>query len=312
MSSDVNYASKRVLVTGATGFIGSRLRSHLVSTGAEVHATSRRPHDSDSDTATWWTVDLSDADACTHVVNEVRPDITFHLASHVSGSRDLDAVRPTFEGNLKSAVGLLTALAAVGTDKVVLAGSLEEPEPGDAPVSPYAAAKSGATLYARMFAELYSLPVAVARIFMVYGPDQPDETKLVPYLYDCFSRAEPPRMSSGVREVDWIYVDDVVGGLMALATGDGARSGESVDIGSGDLVSIRGFVESFARACSYDGVLGFGELPDRPTERIRVADVEATGNAIGWQPGTSLEDGLIQTAAWFEERSRTTDGTVTG
>lgn len=303
MADDIDFGGRRVLVTGATGFIGSRLCDRLAGLGAETHATSRRPPETTEPVVTWWRADLENPDDCVRVVDEVRPEITFHLASFVSGSRDLSTVLPAFLGNLSTTVGMLAALANTGTTRVVLAGSLEEPDAGGAPVSPYAAAKAGATQYARMFAELYRLPIAVARIFMVYGPGQRDAVKLVPYLHRCFRGGNPPRLSSGVREVDWVFVDDVVDGLIALASSPGIARGESVDLGSGTLVSVREFVEAFARTCKYGGVLGFGLLPDRARERIRVADVASTEELISWRPRTRLEDGLRQTVEWLDGRS---------
>jgi nucleoside-diphosphate-sugar epimerase len=152
-----------------------------------------------------------------------------------------------------------------------------------------------------MFAELHALPVAAARIFMVYGPAQSDALKLTPYLYNCSRRGEPPRLSSGAREVDWIFVDDVVDGSIALADSSAISRRETVDLGSGVLVSARSFVESFARVCEYDGAVGFGELRDRPIERIRVANVVDSESTIAWRPRTRLEDGFRQAAAWLEQ-----------
>ena len=97
----------------------------------------------------------------------------------------------------------------------MLAGSLEEPDTADAvPTSPYAASKLGARARASV-QRLMGLQVTVLRVFIVYGPGQRDVGKLVPHTILSLLRGDPPRISSGVREIDWIYLDDVVEAFLA-------------------------------------------------------------------------------------------------
>jgi len=112
------------------------------------------------------------------LVTSTRPDLVFHLASHVAGARDLALVAPMLRANLVAAVNLMTALAGTAPVPTVLAGSIEEPRVGEEPTpsSPYAAAKAAASRYALLFHSLYGLPVTTLRIAMVYGPGQPDAT----------------------------------------------------------------------------------------------------------------------------------------
>ena len=154
---------------------------------------------------------------------EIRPRVVLHLASHVAGSRDLSLVRPTLRDNLLSSVHLLEQAALHGCDRFVLVGSLEEATDDSAPSSPYAAAKAAATSYGRMFHALYDLPVVIARVFMVYGPGPQDERKLVPYVVRSLLDGETPSFSSGVRPVDWVFVEDVAEGLVRLAGHPGNR-----------------------------------------------------------------------------------------
>ncbi|HEV8562337.1 MAG TPA: NAD-dependent epimerase/dehydratase family protein [Actinophytocola sp.] len=299
MALSGKWRDARVLVTGATGFIGSHLVGRLTELGAEVHAVSRRPVETAAGPV-WHITDLTDAGATAELVRTITPDVVFHLASAVTGARDVTLVRPVLDANLSSVVNLLTAATVCpnGT-RVVLAGSVEETRGAEAtPASPYAAAKSAATGYARMFYQLWDVPVTVLRVAMVYGPAQPDTRKLVPYTTLALLRGEDPELSSGTRLVDWVYVDDVVDAFLAAAV-SGQAAGQVLDIGSGTQVSIRDTIELLARIVGGTGKPRFGAVADRPLDHAQVADPGPAGEVLGWRPSTSLADGLRRTVAWY-------------
>jgi hypothetical protein len=128
-----------------------------------------------------------------------------------------------------AAANVLVAATEGGVRRLLLAGSLEEPDPHESwpvPASPYAAAKLGAGAVARMCHALYGTPVVWLRLFMVYGPAQPDVRKLIPHVTLSLLRGEAPRLSNGKRLVDWIYVDDVVR-RSAAAVAEAWRAGHS-------------------------------------------------------------------------------------
>lgn len=293
------FGDCRVLVTGAGGFLGARLCARLVDLGAEVFAVSRgeRP---DRDGVRWLRADLGHANDCRRVVSASNPGHVFHLASLVKGSRDRALVAPTFEANLATTVHLLDAVAARGCERFVQIGSLEEPDSADeTPCSPYAAAKAAASGYARMFERLYGLPVSLARVFMVYGPGRQDEAKLVPYVIRALLAEEEIVLSSGTRRVDWVYVDDVIEGLLRMALSE-ATVGERVDLGSGRLTPIAEVVRRLFALLAPERDVPLGTLPDRPAEVERIASVEETRKLLGWAPSTDLDAGLRQTVDWFE------------
>jgi UDP-glucose 4-epimerase len=306
MTSSSQFLGRKILVTGASGFIGSHLCRRLCGVGAEVHGTSRTTRAGNDMGIHWWQGDLADTEMVRKLLTTVRPDVIFHLASYVAGTRDVDAVMPMFQSNLANTVNLLTLATDIGCRRIVLAGSLEEPELGDpqaVPCSPYAAAKWAASAYARMFHALYRLPVVILRIFMVYGPAQHDLRKLIPYVTRSLWRGEAPKLSSGTREVDWVYVEDVVEGFLAAAQAADVE-GQTIDIGSGALVPVRTVVEHLVRLINPQIEPLFNALPDRPFEQVRVADSARSHAMIGWRPETALEEGLRQTAAWYERRLR--------
>jgi nucleoside-diphosphate-sugar epimerase len=296
---------RSALITGASGFIGSALASRLVDLGVRVTGVATRPRNGLDPRIAWSYGDLADTHFVKDLLARSAPEVVFHLASHVTGTRDLAAVLPTFHSNLASTVNLLTHGQEMGLHRIILTGSLEEPTDKEAAEglvlqSPYAASKWAAAGYAKLFHALYGTPVVIARLFMVYGPAQRDLTKLIPYVIRAFVAGEAPRLSSGKRPVDWIYVDDVVDAYLAMATAEGIE-GSSLDVGSGTLVTIREVVERLRALTGTDVAPQWGALPDRPLERVCTADVQTTTRRTGWRPSVTLAEGLARTVAWYRD-----------
>src|SRR5262249_24420859 len=144
MKDLAQFCGEKILVTGATGFIGTHLCRRLGEGGAEVHGVSRVAQPREESGPRWWQGDLAELSTVRDLLTAIRPTVVFHLASHVAGARDAGLVFPTFRSNLTSTVNLLTVATEVQCRRIVLAGSMEEPEPGNAdaiPSSPYAVAK---------------------------------------------------------------------------------------------------------------------------------------------------------------------------
>lgn len=310
MVSDVGLNGRTALVTGAAGFIGSTLCRSLRAAGATVHGVSRSTRSGDH-CERWWRSDLSDLAEVRRILRAARPDLVFHLASHVTGGRAVDMVPTTFQANLTSAVNLLTAITEVGCARIILTGSLEEPDPRTEwpiPSSPYAAAKFAASTYGRMFHRLYEAPVVILRLFMVYGPAQADLKKLIPYVILSLLENRAPELSRGERRVDWIYVDDIVRAYIAAATASGIE-GKTLEIGSGKLVTVREVVEQLTALVNPSIRPRFGSVPERPFEQERIADVETTEAVLDWRSSVELSEGLSRTVKWYSDRFRS--GTLT-
>lgn len=295
--ADSAWRNTSCLVTGAAGFIGTALCRELNHRGAQLHAVGR----SSKTGAHVRTCDVTDFSQVRSLIRDVRPDVVFHLASTVTGSRTIDLVLPTLNNTLLGTVNVLLA-AAETASRVVCLGSLQEPDDQirGTPPSPYAAAKFAAGAYARLFASVYSLKVDIARPFMVYGPGQLDFTKVVPYIISRLLRGEAAELSSGRQPFDWIYVDDVVAALLAAAT-RGAGDAATVDIGSGRLTPVREIAERLAREIGAEHLLKFGALEDRRLEPTRSANLRETESRIGWQPRIDLDTGLSRTVDWYRD-----------
>jgi UDP-glucose 4-epimerase len=297
-------AGKRVLVSGARGFLGSHLCLMLVGAGAKVAAISRTVSDAAPPGVQWWQCELADFAQAEDLVREVRPEVIFHLGGRVSAAPDLELVLPTFYSLLASTVNLLTLAARHECGRVLLVGSLEEPEGAVAddltPASPYAAAKWAGGAYGRMFHQLYGCSVVNVRPFMTYGPGQAPD-KIIPSTISALLRGEAPRVSSGRRSLDWVYVDDVIDGILRAATACGIE-GTSIDLGTGIGVPVREVVERLVRLVDPSMRPEFGARPDRPGGRTRIANLDRAHALLGWRPTTTLEDGLAKTVAWHRAR----------
>lgn len=309
----INYldqvSGQRILITGASGFLGSHLCDRLCKNGAEVHAVSREQRTADPSSVQWWQGNMEDIEVVQNLFHTIKPEVIFHLSGHVTGAADWELVLPTFQSLLISTVNLLTVAAEVGCSRIVLIASLEEPQAGHtdaAPASPYAAAKWASGAYARMFHKLYQTPVVLVRPFMTYGPRQ-NVRKIIPSVILSLLQKQAPKVASGQRQVDWIYVDDVIAGLLAAALVPGVE-GYTFDLGSGTLVSIRAVVQQLTDLISPQVEPLFGALPDRPLEQVRVADIAHTYAKLSWQPVTSLEKGLEHTVDWYRRQLKVGSG----
>ncbi len=291
----------KILVTGATGFIGIHLCNALISNGCHVTAVSRNSKsDIHRESYTHYPVDLIDPGKVSKLIQETKPDFVFHLAGLPVGNRSIEFIPSTFDSNLVTTLNLLTSMTEQQQGKLIIAGSLEEPagNSSEIPSSPYAMSKWAASRYAKMFAALYNTPVVHLRVFMVYGPGKQDEKKLVPYVINRLINNVPPELTSGSREIDWIYVADVVEGMLMAALSNEAE-GQTIDIGSGNLITTRELVEQVKRMMNSETELLFGSREDRKMEQVRQADIRETFNRIHWKPRFSLEKGLSLTIDYF-------------
>ena len=217
----------------------------------------------------------------------------------------LDLVLPTFHSLLTSTVNLLAVSSEEPCRRIVLVASLTEPETRQGeitPGSPYAAAKWASTTYGRMFHRLFGTPCVLVRLFMAYGPGQ-NEDKLIPSVALSLLKGEPPKISSGKWQADWVYIDDVIEGFLQAALVPQIE-GSTIDLGSGTLVSVRTVVEELVSVIGSDIKPKFDAFPDRPFEPVRLADTASAFVRFGWKASTSLERGLQQTVDWYREQQK--------
>jgi nucleoside-diphosphate-sugar epimerase len=301
----------RVLVSGATGFIGSALVGALAAKGHEIHLLVRRdvlPSHLDAlrHRCVLHRADLLHAQAVRAAVRASRPAIVYHLAaegvSSVSSARRTDVLN----ANILGTANLLDALHDCPYRAFVAAGSGFEYGPSfDAlseesplrPMTDYAVAKAACSLLCQSEARR-GRPVSVVRIFGAYGPGE-GPPRLVPYLMECCLRGETARVSSGTQQRDWIHVDDVVDLLQAAAVSPEAI-GQVLHAGTGKAHTVRETIEAILEVTGTAIPVLFGAQEMRAGEpQCFFANIERTQQVTEWSPRFSLRLGLKHTWDWF-------------
>lgn len=300
----------RVLVTGASGFVGRRALVALRRRGLEVHAVARRPSGGSDDGVAWHAADLLEDGARRTLLEHVRATHLLHLAWYAEPGAFWSARE---NGPwVAASVRLVEEFADAGGERAVLAGTCAEydwaaaqPLREDAPLRPatfYGVCKDATRRVTGGLAERLGLSLAWGRIFFLYGPEE-DERRLVASVARALVAGERAAISEGSQRRDFLHVDDVAGAFAALV--DGAVTGP-VNVASGEGVAVRRIAELLAQAAGRPDLLDVGAVASRADDPLQiVGDAGRLREEVGWRPGFSLEDGLTQTVAWWRDRERT-------
>jgi nucleoside-diphosphate-sugar epimerase len=304
---------RKVLVTGAGGFIAGHLVPALADSGSDIVLLSRSPRRANgwsSDRVRWVQTDLRDESRLATILGEEAPDVVFHLA----GTRGRGTPAPFLgcaEVNVSDTLRLLEAARRVApATRFVLTGSAEE-YGGHAgrqaedlplrPTSPYGLSKAAATRFALELAAQGGCPVVVLRLFSVYGPGQPPDM-FVAEAVDCAVRGLPFRMSRGDQRRDLVFVADVVDALIRTARLPDV-AGTVINVGTGEAHPLREVAERIWQLAASDGPLLVGAREASGAEAVDTwADIGRARALLGWEPRTGLDAGLRQTIEWARAR----------
>ena len=303
-----------VLITGATGFIGSHLAERLVGEGAEVTlavepGASQANIVSILDKVRVHEVDLRDGQTVRQLVREYQPSKVYHLAAVGVTEPDIDPLLAV-QVNVLGTLNLLEALRETECDCLVNTGTcyeyghntppMREDQMVD-PINAYAASKSATWLFCNMYHRTHGYPIVTVRPFTVYGPRQ-SEHALIPQVILSALRGKDFEMTGGEQTRDFTYVDDVVEGYIRASLSEKAI-GQTINLGAGEEHAIKDVVLKVLELMNSPVRPLIGALPYRPGEIQRLyADSNKARELLGWQPQVGLEEGLRRTIEWYTEQ----------
>lgn len=315
----MSWSGKKVLVTGAGGFIGSHLTERLVQEGASVTAMVRY-----NGPGRWGWLDESP-----HVkeIKVVAGDITdqefvrdsmsgqdcvFHLAALIAIPYSYTAPRSYVRTNVEGTLNVVQSARELGTPRIVHTSTsevygtalyvpIDEKHPLQGQ-SPYSASKIGADKIAESFALSFDVPLVTVRPFNTFGPRQ-SARAVIPTIITQGLKGEQVKLGNLTPTRDLNFVSNTVDGFLAAALSDAAK-GTTVNLGTGREISIGDLAALIGKLMGREiTVITEGQRlrPENSEVERLLADTQLASSLFGYTAKVSLEEGLTQTIAWLEQ-----------
>jgi nucleoside-diphosphate-sugar epimerase len=302
----------RILLTGATGFIGARVAERLAERGHALALLLRKPRHTDRAAALYGAStliagDLADPQSYAAAMRSFAPDTVIHAAWHGVAGADRNDFSQL--ANIQAAAWLAAEAIASGATAFVGLGSQAEYGPHSRmldetaqtqPTTLYGHSKLAACEATRAVCRTGNIRHAWMRVFSTYGPrDNPGW--MIPSLIAALKAGEKPALTAGEQKWGFLFVDDAADAI-AMVAENGAADG-IFNLGSADAPLLRDTVSLLRDLVAPGAALGFGEVPYRPDQVMHLqADIARLRRVTGWSPRIDLASGLDKTVRWFTSR----------
>ena len=320
MSDQRQFAGSRVLVTGGAGAIGGRLVRRLQRLDcAEIVILD------DFSSAARWNLaagpevrlvegDLVDAEVLAAAFAPA-PDYVFHLAAHFANQNSVDHPERNLEVNGLGTLRLLEQCRKAGPRRVVVASSGCGTYGPDTPMpfretsvsvrmfTPYQITKLLGEMYGTYFHDNFGLPVAVARLFNVFGPGEvPGQYRnVIPNFLYMARRGQPlPVTGSGEETRDWTYVEDAIDAFLAMCVRP-AAVGESINVASGREITVAHMAEVVNEVTGNSAGVLFGPRRGWDCKARLLASIDKAEQILDYRPTMRFREGIVAVNEWFTE-----------
>jgi len=316
------FKNKKVLITGAGGFIGSHLVETVAPLAAGVRALVR--YNGRNDLGNLEHVEAGVRDAVDIIAGDVRDpwcvanaargmDVVFHLAALIGIPYSYHAPQSYVETNISGTLNVLQAAREAGCQKVLITSTsevygtaqyvpIDERHPQQAQ-SPYSASKIAADRIAESFFRSFALPVVIVRPFNTYGPRQSARAVIPTIITQLLDGAATVRLGNLAATRDFNFVSDVCRGFLMIAAADGV-AGKELNLASQREISIGKLADRLIALINPKAGVAVEDQRIRPrnseVERL-LGSAVAAHRIAGWQPLTALDAGLQATLDWFRQ-----------
>lgn len=304
----------KILVTGATGFVGSNLVRRLSSNGHDIHILTRRSSnkwrlmDCFSDLHNH-TIDLLNPEELKGLMTEIEPSVIFHLATSGMYGGVSRPDREVIETNLLGTVNLINACNDIDYKCFVNTGSSSEYGPKKEPMKEtdicepinfYGISKCAATLYGQSIAQNRDKPIIGLRLFSPFGPFD-DKSRLITYAITNALQNKPLLLGNPTAVRDYIYIEDVLDVYLQSIEIASELKGEVFNVSSGSQITVTYIVNKIIEITDSQSEIKWNSFSGRAhdTEKWE-ADIEKVSRSFNWRPKYHIDDGIRQTISWFE------------
>lgn len=310
------WQGRVVLVTGASGFVGSHLVDQLISKGAKVIGFSKRGLASQAKiTKEYGSVE--DFQTINRVIKKNKTEIIFHLAAQPIVEIGQEEPIKTFQVNIQGTWNILEAARQNNVKRIIIASTVHVygdnpklpfkesyfPQPS----RPYETSKACADLLAQSFADTYDLPVEIPRFVNIYGPGDFNFSRLVPKVIKSVLGGYKPEVWDIGSVRDFLYIDDAINAYLTLAEkplANGKRL-RVFNFGTGKPIKIYDLVIKIIELANKDLDIKMENPPEERTNEIKkqYVSIAKAKRELNWRPKVSLDEGLVETIKWYKENN---------
>ena len=302
--------SGKLLIVGGTGFIGRAVAKEAVKRGFQVTIISKNncPKPKQLKNTEYISVDIANKNNLKLVLKGKVFCYVLNLGGYINHASYYDGGSEVFKVHFNGTKNLVTYIEKSNLKSFIQIGSSDEYGANNAPqnesqrelpISPYSLAKVASTHFLQMLYRTEGFPVAIIRLFLVYGPEQ-DDTRFIPQIVKgCLNNDKFP-VSHGEQLRDFCYIDDIVNGILTALINININ-GEVINLASGKPVTIREVVEKVKKTVG-KGEIEFGKVPYRIGENMELyADTSKAKELLEWEPLVTLSQGIFKTVASYQK-----------